>query len=94
VASRTTRPEVPLEHGDEEEHRRIIAQRANIGLPKDGSQSATQPVRLKDFVVANLPDAALWEGGIVYVSDETGGAVLAFADGTNWRRVTDRAVVS
>lgn len=32
--------------------------------------------------------------GLVYVSDETGGGVPAFADGTNWRRVTDRAVVS
>tara|TARA_R110002153_G_scaffold274298_2_gene448194 strand:+ start:13298 stop:13558 length:261 start_codon:yes stop_codon:yes gene_type:complete len=32
--------------------------------------------------------------GLVYISDEVGGAVPAFADGTNWRRVTDRAVVS
>lgn len=33
-------------------------------------------------------------GGAIYVSDETGGGVLAFSDGTNWRRVTDRAVIS
>jgi hypothetical protein len=33
-------------------------------------------------------------GQIIYVSNESGGAVLAFSDGTNWRRVTDRAVVS
>lgn len=31
---------------------------------------------------------------IVVCSDEAGGAVLAFSDGTNWRRVTDRAVIS
>jgi hypothetical protein len=30
----------------------------------------------------------------VYCSDESGGAVPAFSDGTNWRRVTDRAVVT
>ena len=24
----------------------------------------------------------------------TGGGVIAFSDGTNWRRVTDRAVIS
>jgi hypothetical protein len=30
----------------------------------------------------------------VYCSDETGGAVPAFSDGTNWRRVTDRQIVS
>jgi len=30
----------------------------------------------------------------VYCSDESGGAVPAFSDGTNWRRVTDRQIVS
>ena len=30
----------------------------------------------------------------VYCSDETGGSVPAFSDGTNWRRVTDRQIVS
>ena len=34
------------------------------------------------------------KGQIVYVSDETGGATLAFSDGTNWRRLQDRAVIS
>lgn len=45
------------------------------------------------FTVATLPPATL-AGGIIYVSNEVGGAVLAFSDGTNWRRVTDRAIVS
>ena len=31
--------------------------------------------------------------GFVMVSDETGGQVPAFSDGTSWRRVTDRAVI-
>jgi hypothetical protein len=31
---------------------------------------------------------------MIYVIDESGGAVPAFSDGTAWRRVTDRAVVS
>ena len=34
------------------------------------------------------------KGQIVYVSDETGGATLAFSDGTNWRRLQDRTVIS
>lgn len=45
------------------------------------------------YTVAELPtegDA----GETAFVSDASGGAVLAFFDGTNWRRVTDRAVVS
>ena len=39
-----------------------------------------------------LPDATLaWS---IYVTDETGGSVEASWDGTNWRRSTDRAVIS
>ena len=34
------------------------------------------------------------KGQIAYISDETGGATLAFSDGTNWRRLQDRAVIS
>lgn len=46
-----------------------------------------------DYTVATLP-AATSVGQVIYVSDETGGATLAFADGSDWRRVQDRAVVS
>lgn len=52
-----------------------------------------QIVHLGSFVVADLPDASI-PGRQIYVSDETGGATVAFSDGTNWRRVQDRAVVS
>ncbi len=52
-------------------------------------------VRLTSYTVATLPDVPAIEfPGLIYVSDETGGAVPAFSDGTDWRRVTDRAVVS
>jgi len=44
--------------------------------------------------VAGVPSAAAAAGQIIYVSDESSGAVLAFSDGSNWRRVTDGAVVS
>lgn len=45
------------------------------------------------YTVATLPSATT-AAGMIYVSDETGGAVMAFSDGTNWRRVTDRAIVA
>lgn len=48
----------------------------------------------ESFTVAGLPAAASNTRRIVYVSNESGGAVLAFSDGTSWRRVTDRVVVS
>jgi len=52
------------------------------------------PTPLPIHTVANKPNATLYTGAQIYVSDETGGAVIAFSDGTNWRRVTDRAVIS
>ena len=53
------------------------------------------PIRPKAYSVATLPSASgNGAGAIIYVSNETGGAVLAFSDGTNWRRVTDRAIVA
>jgi hypothetical protein len=97
VVNRTQRPIVPVVHANEIEHRRLLAVRANAGMPKDGSEAMTAPLRLKSFTVAELTGnfaASVWPGATVYVSNEAGGAVTAFSDGTNWRRVTDRAVVS
>ena len=90
----TLRSQVPEVMADEKEHRRRIAQRANVGLPIDGSYPMTRPLLLKSYTVAGVPTAADWEGGIIYVSNETGGKTVAFSDGTNWRRVQDRAIVS
>lgn len=52
-----------------------------------------QIAQLGSFAVADLPSTTT-PGRMIYVSDEVGGAVLAFSDGTNWRRVTDRAIVA
>ena len=97
MADRTTRPIAPLVFGDEAEHRRRIAERANSCLPKDGSEAMTYPLQLAQFAVADLTGAyaaSLWTGALVYVTDETGGAIPCFSDGTNWRRMSDRAVAS
>ena len=54
----------------------------------------------KAFTVVDLPDPASYDpdttgrAAYVYVSDESGGSTLAFSDGTNWRRVQDRNIVS
>lgn len=57
------------------------------GMPVD-----TPPVTVADLAAFRFRTAAL--GRLVFVTDEAGGAVPAFSDGTNFRRVTDRAVVS
>jgi hypothetical protein len=49
---------------------------------------------LRSYTVATVPTASSYTQGLIYVSDETGGSVIAFSDGTNWRRVTDRAIIS
>ncbi len=54
--------------------------------------SGKSPLPIASYNVASLPPISTAE--IIFVSDESGGAVLAFSDGTNWRRVTDRAIVT
>ena len=48
---------------------------------------------MPSFTVSTLPSVNP-AGQMLFVTDETGGAVPAFSDGTNWRRVTDRQIVS
>jgi hypothetical protein len=50
------------------------------------------PMQLPSYTVAGLPTGAA--GDMAYCSNETGGAVIVFSDGTNWRRSTDRAVAA
>lgn len=52
------------------------------------------PAVLPSYTVAGVPTASSYTGGMIYVTNETGGAVPAFSDGTNWRRVTDRNIIS
>lgn len=52
------------------------------------------PIRPAAYTVAAVPAASAGAGQLIYVSDESGGATLAFSDGSDWRRLTDRAIVS
>lgn len=77
---------------------------ANIHHFRDGAQANEVTIQalalsgaiplLRTYTVATVPSAASYARGMIYVSDETGGATVAFSDGTNWRRVQDRAIVS
>jgi hypothetical protein len=53
----------------------------------------TGGVPVPSYLVAAVP-AATTAGLIIYISDEAGGATLAFSDGTNWRRAWDLAIAS
>lgn len=57
--------------------------------------SSLVPLKVPSYTVAGVPSAATaGAGAMIYVSNEAGGAVIAFSDATNWRRVTDRAIIS
>jgi len=50
---------------------------------------------LPSYTVAQLANLGVVPAGqFVYCSNESGGSIPAFSDGTNWRRVTDRAIVT
>lgn len=67
-----------------------VAEFTSVGLLMNNSV-----VRLASYTVAGVPSAATSGAGAqIYVTNETGGAVPAFSDGTDWRRVTDRAIIS
>jgi hypothetical protein len=72
--------------------------RARLGPGAPSSEarlSVDGALKIGSASVASLPSpGAAGSGAIIFVSDEVGGATLAFSDGATWRRVTDRGVVA
>jgi hypothetical protein len=65
------------------------------GAQIDGNVIVDGYVKPKSYTVGTVPSAASSGAGAqIYISNESGGAVIAFSDGTDWRRVTDRAIIS
>jgi len=67
-----------------------------VTIDMDSSNNVTVPNGIfftNTYTVATLPPASV-AAGLIFVSDETGGAIHAFSDGTNWRRMSDRAIVA
>lgn len=63
------------------------------------SRLGNGPTLAKGYTVVSVPSPSDWSDGTtysayIYVSNEVGGATLAFSDGTNWRRVQDRVIIS
>ena len=86
-------PRAPAQYdqANEQQFRGVLERDAATNLKKN--EPLDGPLYLKSYVKTALPSAAI-SGGLIYVSNDTGGAVPAFSDGTNWRRVTDRNVIS
>lgn len=65
-----------------------------LQIERSARQYPDFPVPLATFTVAGVPPAADHPRTLIYVSNEIGGATVAFSDGTNWRRVQDRAIIA
>ena len=65
---------------------------SGTATPKDIFKFAVPPV-LPSFTVANLPTTVV-AGAQAFCTNDAGGAVPVFYDGSAWRRVTDRTVAS
>jgi hypothetical protein len=66
-------------------------------VQRTGYETATsflQPVRLPSYTVATLPTAGDFASCLIWVTNETGGSTMATSDGTNWRRMSNGAIVS
>lgn len=62
-----------------------IEEKLNTNLLGDQVQSPL-------YTVDDLPPVNV-AGGVIFVTNDQGGPVMAFSDGENWRRCTDRAIV-
>lgn len=65
----------------------------NPGTRSSIERALNRRTSLESYAVADVPPATT-PGQLIFVSNETGGATVAFSDGTNWRRVQDRVIVS
>jgi len=81
--------------GDPVEDYGLISESANTTLDYGDLESDTRkPTPHDSYLVAELANVSAVPGDMVFVSDETGGATMAFYDGSNWLRVQDRQQVS
>jgi hypothetical protein len=82
--------------GDPVEDYGFISQAANVTLDYGGVTVDTRsPSPHDSYTVAELSVlVGSTPGDMVFVSDETGGATMAFYDGTDWRRIQDRQIIS
>lgn len=81
--------------GDPVEDYGSIIEAANTTLDYGNLETDTRkPTSHDSYLVSELSSIAAVPGDMVFVSDETDGATMAFYDGTNWLRVQDRQQVS
>lgn len=65
------------------------------GAITQGATARLTALQLPIYTVATVPTASLFTGSIIYVSNGAGGsAIVAYSDGSNWKRVDTGATIS
>ena len=74
----------------------LISQAANVVIDMGViTNDDRMPTPHDSYTVAEANAlSGLQAGDMIFVSNETGGATMAFYDGSDWRRTQDRAVIS
>ena len=74
----------------------LISQATNVTIDMGNiTTDDRQPTPHDSYTVSEAGNiTGMSPGDMIFVSDETGGATMAFYDGSNWRRAQDRAVIS
>ena len=74
----------------------LISQAANVTIDMGAiTNDDRMPTPHDSYTVAEANSLSyLNTGDMIFVSNESGGATMAFYDGSNWRRIQDRAVIS
>jgi hypothetical protein len=73
----------------------LTALEIDMGFIVTGGVLYPSQLVLPSYTVAQLANLSVVPAGqFVFCSNESGGSIPVFSDGTNWRRVTDRAIVS
>ena len=74
----------------------LISQATNVTIDMGNiTTDDRQPTPHDSYTVAEAGSiTGMSAGDMIFVSNETGGATMAFYDGSNWRRMQDRAIIS
>jgi hypothetical protein len=69
---------------------------SNNGFTGDVTGDVTGAIKVPTYTVATAPSASTAGAGtVIYVSDgAAGSAILAFSDGTNWKRSDTGATIA
>lgn len=83
--------------GDPVEDYGSITEAANITVDYGGvyDNETRKPTSHDGYTVAEAQSLAyINPGDMIYVSNESGGPTMAFYDGSDWRRIQDRQIIS